>query len=411
MTATTGLRPLSELRTHATVLAVVICAFWVLVPFLQHGSEAADGQAFLAAGRLAATQPEDAYPTKPPDRDGLVKSDEFVRASCAVHPSDDCAAVAVPFVSPPIVFPLVEAMRDVDGDAGLLAFRLVGGALFAAGMALQWRRFAALGDAWPVALALAAAALTPLVVHTLAAAQVTPLVFFVACVAVTGLGGAAAVFVGFALAVAVAFKAYPVVALGVLARHRRWLAVAVTSVVLVVLLGTTLVRYGTGVFSAFVDGVRAMDENELRSHFSTSLDAFAHLVHSSWSATGVTSIAFLAARVVLVGVVVIRAARRAGPEVEWALVWVGLLLVLPLTHDHYFVVLLPAAATVVARSARAAGWVVAAAAATMPFPFAQSSNVVLGPVIAVVAFTALAVAALGVRSAGEAELVPASADG
>jgi Glycosyltransferase family 87 len=369
-------------RGPAAVVFIGCCVYWLALPVRQTGIVAIDARAFQAAGLVASQHPSAVYPIEPPSGDFVVIDPQYLAATCEVKADPDCATSDVAFLSPPVVLPLLEATSRVGGELGVRMYRMVGALCFVVGAGLLWRRFAKVSTVWPLTLAASALLLTPFVRINLELGQITPLLFLLACLPIERTSRKGSIAVGGLLGVSIAFKMFPLALVAVAIHRRRWTLVAGSAATVGGLLVVAALRYPLSTWSAFFDGVQAMNREFLLLPFNGSFDRLLHRWVPSWQSGSLPMLAFLALRVVVAVAVVWYAARRRGADVEWVITWLVCLMVIPQVWNHYFVLALPAVIVVCAAHRFGAMVAPALLALTIPLALAPESDVELyGPIV------------------------------
>jgi len=328
-------------RGNARTLFGALLLLWLLYPFAVSGDMAQDATPMLVADRLAGAEPDALYP----GAGGIHRPrPSFEAASCDYYEDvARCDRYAVSFISPPTALAVIALAPDSPA-AGLLAFRVVGAAALVLAMVALWRRV--VGPSSRAAWSMVAAALlvTPLATYTLDLGQTTPLLVLAAAMSLAaasrtrGSGWR----LGSVLAVATAFKGFPLVLLLVPAARREWCPVVWTATVVAGLTLVALWMAPVSLWSDFVDTARATGPQADLNPHNSSLGAVLARAGLGWP-----PLVWLFRAGVLAAIVTCRRSLREA-DVQWAVAWVTVLVLFPQVWGHYSLIGLAAVGTVVA---------------------------------------------------------------
>ncbi|MGQ0617098.1 MAG: glycosyltransferase family 87 protein [Acidimicrobiia bacterium] len=375
--------PVDRHRLAKRVFAFTMCV-WAVFPAVLGTTEAPDAAAFSAAGRLTASgQAGDVYV----DRHG-----DFAPAFAGTVCRDGCR-ILTPYVSPPLVLPVLAVAGGPSLDAAAIGFRAGGTLCLVAAMVLLWRRLAPSSPARALALAVAAVALTPLAYQTIAFGQTTPAVMLGGAVS---LSNARRAWVGAGLGALVglltAVKVFPLTQLVVAWRRQRRPVAAGGLATLATLTAVATVQLPSSIVGAFVDGSAGAN------HLFANTSASSALVGVSDRVLGGQWPAWVFRAAVLVSLVVARKRLRGLPDdVIWAVAPFVALAFFPVLWAHYLLVAFLALAVCVEHRLLHWRWLVGAALATVPaaalvFPASTERQRAAGASLTVLALLACGVA-------------------
>lgn len=366
-------------RLAKRVFAFTMCV-WAVFPAVLGTTEAPDAAALSAAGRLtAAGRAEDAYV----DRHG-----DFAPAFAEAVCHDGCR-ILTPYVSPPLLLPVLALAGGPSLAAAAVGFRTVGAACLVAAMVLLWRRLAWRSPTEALALAVAAVALTPLAYQTIGFGQTTPAVMLAGAVSLSKdrrawVWAALGAVVGLMSAV----KVFPVTQLVVAWRRQRRPVAAGGLAVLVGLTAVAMARLPNSTVGAFVDA--SAGAVHLFANTSTS----SALVGVSERVLGAEWPAWALRAAVLASLVLGRKRLRSLPDdVVWAVAPLVSLAFFPVLWAHYLLLAIVALAVCVEHRLLHWWWLVAAALVTVPaaafsFPASTERQLAAGASLTVLALLA-----------------------
>jgi hypothetical protein len=330
---------------NARVSFGVVLAAWLLFPIAARHQIAQDAVPMVVASRLSVREPDSVYP-----RAGGIGSPNprFKALSCEYFGDlDACATFAVSFISPPTALPLLRPLPD-SGSGASLVFRLFGAACLAAAMTTLWRKVVR-GEALAAwSMVLAASLLLPFATFMMGLGQTSPLLVLAAAMSIGAAtrSRAAAWRLGGVLAVAGAFKVFPLLMLGVPISRRHWRVVGYTTACLACLAAVAAMLAPTSLWGDFVATVRSMQRGAADNRYNSSLEASLHEL-------GVAPVALAwVVRAAVVALLVACRRRLRDLEVRWAIAWVAMLVLLPQIWGHYSMVAFAAVALMVAHTTR-----------------------------------------------------------
>lgn len=320
---------------------------WLLYPFIIRDDVAQDAVPMVVAADLAGTDPDAVYP----QAGGIGLPDErFKAASCKYFAgAADCDEYAVSFVSPPLSLPLVAVVPRGSVGASL-AFRIVGAAALVATMAIVWRATVGASRRAAWSLLVASVLLLPFVAFVLALGQTSPLLVLAAALPLAVRGPARGRLVGnwtaplgVVMALAGAFKVFPLLMLAVPAARRHWRPIVAATATLAVLGAVSLVLGPASLWGDFAATLGAMRRGATASRYNSSFGAAAREL-------GLPAGALAVAGPLAIGAIACARRKRLGhPLTQWAVGWVVVLLAVPQVWGHYGMVAFVAVAVLVAR--------------------------------------------------------------
>jgi hypothetical protein len=404
---------LLQSRGPVAVLFGVLLGVWMLFPITLHGVLAEDANPFVAAGRIARSDPQDLYVATIEE----TPKPALMQAECTMMPAGtNCPGYGFPYLAPPQLLPVLTVVAAFGDQGGLFLFRLAAVGSFALGMAVLWKRFAARNRQAELPLLITAALLTPQVLTLAAVGSTSPLMFLSGCLGLAhgDRGGRAASRALVWLTVSL-FKLFPFALVVLAVANRRWRFLAWAGGALAGLTVLSLV-FPTSLYGDFFETSRAITASRVASHVNVSIDSLIHAVDPDWRGTGVAFYALVVARIAALAALFAWKLRRAGMDAQWAWLWLALLTVHPQVWWHYSVVIVPAAAYVVTGFGGLRRWAVPiGAASTLPLLFIYDYTVlrVLCPSVFVAATVGLALAArpVSVETDASAPRAAASAAG
>jgi hypothetical protein len=320
-----------------------ILAFWALFPLLIRGNFEQDALAYVVAGELVTSHPDQIYARDPHDLYALPP--RFAERSCELSPPGTvCSNFNVAFVSPPQALPVSWLLVQGGSSLALLVYRFGASLCLAGGMWLLWKRLATRTPHASHLLLVSVLLLTPFATGPIALGQTSPLLFLSACLGVEGAArwpgatGRAVVWL-----LSIVFKLFPLALLPVLVVRRQWRLLAVAAAGTVLLTATSLVLGPTELYREFLHASSALNEFSHDNPYNGSLEV---VIGRYWPAT-------LDVPALVVASFVLRAGlalglwwwsdiRRRGGDVEWAFAWLALLLFVPLVWWHYLLIVFAA---------------------------------------------------------------------
>lgn len=326
---------------------------WFAVVWVLQGSLHQDLLPYLAAGDLATEDVGAVYAVPP---DGELLHPTFRERVCVhLRTSEECTAIAVPAVSPPIVLPLAIAQHNVGSEWSATIVRLFGAACFGAGFLMLDRRARRVSPRMGAYVALSAVLMTPFVVVVLAIGQTSPALFLVALLApIAQMPWARTAMTALVWFVAAAFKLFPFALVALAAAARRWRVLAVFGAIV----GGSLVCLSLMVPShVWVDYAKAADW--LSSEMLTWPYGLSIQAHLTYFAPDAGEVLIRGATLLLVGAAAalwLFRLRLQPIEIAWPLTLAAVMLAMPIVWWHYGPVVLAAFASVLLRRPAARRW-------------------------------------------------------
>lgn len=344
-----GDTPDAEVPAWARVLFFAVLASWLLFPFvLRDRNEATDLLPYVVEGEQVGVAPDRIYPAS---GDDAFATDPAVTArSCELLGLDPaCRANTFPPVSPPVVLPLAAGLAHLGfADASALV-RLLGAACFAGGMLVLWTDLTRLtARAGPV-LAVTAVVMTRVVFDPLLIGQTSPLLFLGAALAPgrwrRGPAQVASVAVW---ALTSVFKAFPLLLVALVAHRRWWRQLGLYLGILAGLALVTSALVPVTVWADYVGFARSFSQAVLGISGNLNVQALVHLLWPEQPPA--VDLAVQLAVLGGLGALWWRKVRFAPPAAEWAWVWMGAMVAMPVVWGHYAVTgLVPVAFALAAR--------------------------------------------------------------
>ena len=333
------------------LLALLAC--WVVLGFASPPSQAQDGVPLVVAGRLLTSHPHDVYNGDRADLYDL--NPNFRRLTCEVVVDPvRCEKFGVAFISSPASLPLVWLISRPPADLAVRLIGLAAGLVAAATMAVIWHRLAGRSPMAPWLLVVTALILTPLVLFPVQLGQTSPLMALSAALGMGTLGGRwGRRWASAALVAVSAFKALPVVLIGLLALGRRWRAAIGCISALAALTAIAVAMGGTHLVGDFLRSTRAVSAQTPQNPYNAGIEA---VLYRAPGLNLTTAQAAAGANVVrLVALPVLLAfGRRLRGDGRWAFAWAAIVVITPLSWWHYALASLAALAVAISVTPRSA---------------------------------------------------------